>query len=233
MNSHSHDTVWITPGECYTVYDPGGQGNYYSSDTSTLVIRSTTGLGFRLNGYAEVPDSLSFNSDGTEGQSVWGEVDNYYPDGIAYITLTSDDDTTSSGFVFHITFYPNIHSLDTLWQTDTSMAITWQDTIAATRWTITYGTHIDSLRTTSATTNQAILTGLERNAQCYLQIENNIGSSDCFIPSIYGIRMPHDPDTWLIQYHNTLLDIIGIHSLVEPPHLRPWRPLSSFPRLYN
>ena len=216
MNSHSRDTVWIAPGECYTVYDPGGLGDYYSNDTSTLIIISTTGLGFRLHGYAEVSDRLSFNSDGTEGNNVWGEVDNYYPDGTAYISLTSDDDSTNSGFIFHITFYPTIHSLDTLWQTDTSMAITWQDTIAATRWTITYGTHIDSLRTTSATTNQAILTGLERNAQCYLQIENNIGSSDCFIPSIYGIRMPHDPDTWLIQYHNTLLDIIGIHSLVEP-----------------
>ena len=216
MNSHSRDTVWIAPGECYTVYDPGGLGDYYSNDTSTLIIISTTGLGFRLHGYAEVSDHLSFNSDGTEEQSVWGEVDIYYPDGIAYITLTSDDDSTSSGFVFHITFYPTIHALDTLWQTDTTMAITWQDTTAATRWTITYGTHIDSLRTTATTTNQAILTGLDRNTQCYLRIENNLGTSDCFIPSIYGIRMPHDPDTWLLQYHNTLLDIIGIHSFVEP-----------------
>ena len=231
MNSHSCDTVWITPGECYTVYDPGGLDNYYSNDTSTLVICSTTGLGFRLHGYAEVSDRLSFNSDGSGGESIWGEVENYYPYGIAYITLISDEDSSSSGFVFHISFYPTIHSLDTLWQTDTTMAITWQDTTAATRWTITYGTHIDSLRTTTVTANQAILTGLERNAQCYLQIENNVGSSNCFIPSKYGIRMPHDPDTWLIQYHNTLLDIIGIHSLVEPRI--DLLPLTSCPHIYD
>ena len=214
MNSHSRDTVWIAPGECYTVYDPGGLGDYYSNDTSTLIIISTTGLGFRLHGYAEVSDLLSFNSDGTGGESTWGEVDNYYPDGIAYLTLISDEDSNSSGFAFHISFYPTIHSLDTLWQTDTTMAVTWQDTSAATRWTIVYGTNIDSLRTTTTITNQVILTGLERNAQCYLQIENDIGSPSCFIPSRYGIRMPHDNDTWLIQYHNTLLDIIGLHSLV-------------------
>ena len=216
MNSHSHDTVWITPGECYTVYDPGGVGDYYPNDTSTLVIISTTGLGFRLHGYVEMSDLLSFNSDGTGGESLWGEVDNYYPEGIAYLTLISDEDSNSSGFAFHISFYPTIHSLDTLWQTDTTMAITWQDTSAASRWTVTYGTNIDSLRTTTTFTNQVILTGLERNAQCYLQIENDIGSPDCFIPSRYGIRMPHDNDIWLIQYHNTLLDIIGLHSLVEP-----------------
>ena len=216
MNSHSHDTVWITPGECYDIYDPGGLGDYYSNDTSILVIRSTTGLGFRLNGYAEVSDSLSFDSNGIDANSVWGEVDKYFPTGTAYIALTTDNDSNNSGFVFHITFFPTIHSLDTLWQTDTSMAITWQDTTAATRWIITYGTHIDSLRITTATTNQAILTGLERNAQCYLQIESNLSSGNCFIPSIYGIRMPHDPDTWLIQYHNTLLDHVGIHSRVEP-----------------
>ena len=216
MNSHSHDTVWITPGECYNIYDPGGLDDYYSSDTSILVIRSTTGLGFRLHGIAEVSDQLSFDSNGIDARSVWGEVDKYYPYGIAYIALTTDEDSNGSGFVFHISFYPTIHTLDTLWQTDTSMAITWQDTSAATLWTITYGTHIDSLRTTTSTTNQAILTGLERNAQCYLQIENNLSSDNCFIPSIYGIRMPHDPDTWLIQYHNTLLDHIGLHSRVEP-----------------
>ena len=216
MNSHSHDTVWIMPGECYTVYDPGGLGDYYSNDTSILVIRSTTGLGFRLHGNAEVSDLLSFNNDGSEGQSVWGEVDNYYPDGIAYITLTSDEDSNSSGFVFNISFYPTLHALDTLWQTDTSMAITWQDTSVANYWTITYGYNIDSLRTINVTTNQAILTGLQRNTQCYLQIESNFSSENCFIPSKYGIRMPHDPDTWLIQYHNTILDNIGLHSLVEP-----------------
>ena len=160
MNSHSHDTVWITPGECYTVYDPGGVGDYYPNDTSTLVIISTTGLGFRLHGYVEMSDLLSFNSDGTGGESLWGEVDNYYPEGIAYLTLISDEDSNSSGFAFHISFYPTIHSLDTLWQTDTTMAITWQDTSAASRWTVTYGTNIDSLRTTTTITNQVILTGL-------------------------------------------------------------------------
>ena len=216
MNSHGHDTVWITPGECYTVSDPGGPGDYFSNDTSTLVICSTTGLGFRLHGHAEVCDLLSFNNDGSDGKSVWGEVDKYCHDGTVRITLVSDEDSTSSGFVFQISFYPTIHSLDTLWQTDTSMAITWQDTTAATLWTITYGVNIDSLRTTTVTTPQAILTGLERNAQCYLEIENNLSYNSCFIPSAYGIRMPHDPDIWLIQYHNTILDRISLHSEVEP-----------------
>lgn len=215
MPSHSCDTVWITPGECYTVYDPGGTGDYYSNDTSTLVIRSTSGLGFRLHGRAEVCDSISFKSDGSEAQSLWGDVDNYFPDGIAHITLITDEDSNSSGFVFHITFNPTIHALDTLWMTDTSMAITWQDTSIVTRWTITYGVNYDSLRTIATTTNQATLTGLERNAQCYLQIENNFGSADCFVPSRYGIRMPHDPDTLIVQYHNTYLENTGIHSLVE------------------
>ena len=215
MNPHSRDTVWITPGECYTVYDPGGIGDYYSSDTSVLVIRSTTGLGFRLYGYADVSDQLSFSSDGTGGGSVWWFIDNYYPEGIAYITLTTNEALNSSGFAFNITFYPTIHSLDTLWQTDTSMAITWQDTSLATSWTITYGTHIDSLRTISSTTNQATLTGLQRNTQCYIHIENNILTSDCVIPSIYGIRMPHSSNFWITQYTNSLLGIIGRHSLVE------------------
>ncbi len=189
--------------------------DYYSSDTSTLVIRSATGLGFRLYGNAEVSDRLSFNSDGSEGDSVWGFVDNYYPEGIAYITLTSDEALNGSGFAFQIEFYPTLHSLDTLWQTDTSMAIVWQDTTAANLWTITYGTHIDSLRTISTSTNQAILTGLQRNTQCYIQIESNISAGGCVIPSIYGIRMPHDPDFLITQYHNVRLYTIGRRSLVE------------------
>ena len=215
MNSHSHDTVWITPGECYAVYDPGGLGDYYSNDTSILVICSTTGLGFRMYGNAEVSDQLSFNNDGSEGESVWGEVDNLYPNGIAYITLISDEDSNSSGFVFNISFYPTLHSLDTLWQTDTSMAITWQDTSVANYWTITYGYNIDSLRTINVTTNQAILTGLQRNTQCYLQIESNFSLGNCVIPSVYGIRMPHDPNFWVTQYFNRLLGNIARHSLVE------------------
>ena len=215
MNSHSRDTVWITPGECYTVYDPGGTGDYYSSDTSVLVIRSTTGLGFRLLGRAQVGDQISFNSNGAYGSTYWGTVNRYYPDGIAYITLTTNEAINYSGFAFQIFFYPTLHSLDTLWQTDTAMAITWQDTTAATHWTITYGLHMDSLHTITTSTPQAILTGLHRNAQCYIEIESNFSSSPCIIPSIYGIRTPHDSDTWLTQYHNSLLSAIGRHSLVE------------------
>lgn len=217
MRSHSRDTVWLTPGECYTVYDPGGVGDYFSADTSTLVLRSTTGLGFRLVGYAEVSDLLSFESDGSNSSPYWWTVDNYYPDGTAHITLTTNEALNSPGFAFRIYFYPTLHSLDTLWQTDTSIAITWQDTTAANHWTITYGTHIDSLRTITAATNQAILTGLHRNAQCYLQIESNFSASPCVIPSIYGIRTRHDPDFWVTQYHNTLLENISRHSLVENP----------------
>gem|GEM_PF-1137633 len=215
MTPHSRDTVWITPGECYTVYDPGGMGDYYSSDTSTLVIRSTTGLGFHLYGYAGVSDLLSFNEDGSDGNQYWWHIDNWYPNGIAYITLKTNEAINSSGFAFRITFYPTLTSLDTLWQTDTSMAITWQDTSVANQWTITYGTHIDSLRTITTTTNQATLTGLQRNTQCYIQIESNFSAGNCIIPSIYGIRMPHDPNILITQYHNTLLGIIGRHSLVE------------------
>ena len=215
MTPHSRDTVWVTPGQCYTVYDPGGIGDYYSSDTSTLVIRSTTGLGFRLCGYAEVSDQLSFNEDGSDGWSYYWNVDNYYHNGIAYITLTSNEAINSPGFAFNIIFFPTIHSLDTLWQNDTAMAITWQDTSASTQWTITYGTHIDSLRTITTHTRQATLTGLHRNAQCYINIESDFCSGNCFIPSVYGIRTPHDPDTWLVQYHNNLLANIGRYSLVE------------------
>lgn len=216
MNSHSRDTVWVTPGECYTIYDPGGIGDYYSSDTSYLVIRSTTGLGFHFHGNVDVSDLLSFTSDGSSGHERWGYYDEWCPSGIGYITLKSNEAINSSGFVFRITFYPTLHSLDTLWQTDTSMAIIWQDTSAANLWTITYGTHIDSLRTLTTSTNQATLTGLHRNTQCYLQIESNFSSNGCVIPSIYGIRMPHDPSVWLTQYHNSTLGIINRHSLVEP-----------------
>lgn len=217
MRSHSRDTVWITPGECYTVYDPGGIGDYFSSDTSSLVIRSTSGLGFRMVGLAEVSDLLSFESDGSNPSPYWWIVDNYYPEGIAHITLTTNEAQNSSGFAFKIYFYPTLHSLDTLWQTDSTIAITWQDTSVANQWTITYGTHIDSLRSLVANTNQAILTGLHRNAQCYLQIESDFSSSPCVIPSIYGIRTRHDPDFWVTQYHNTLLGNISRHSLVENP----------------
>lgn len=215
MNSHSRDTVWITPGECYTVYDPGGIGDYYSSDTSILVIRSTTGLGFRLFGNIDVSDLISFHSDGSSSYPHWGYFDNYYPDGIAHITLTTNEALNSSGFALKISFYPTLHSLDTLWQTDTSMAITWQDTSVANQWTVTYGLHMDSLRTITTSTPQATLTGLHRNAQCYIDIESNFSSTPCVIPSVYGIRMPHDPNIWITQYHNTLLGIIGRHSNVE------------------
>ena len=231
MNSHSRDTVWVTPGECYTVYDPGGIGDYYSSDSSTVVIRSTTGLGFRLQGSTDVSDRLSFNSDGTGGNYHYWGLDNWYSDGIAYLTLKSNEAINSSGFVLHITFYPTLNALDTLWMTDTSMAITWQDTSVANQWTITYGTHIDSLRTITTTTNQATLTGLKRNTQCYLQIESNFSSNDCVIPSIYGIRMHHDPDIWLAQYQNYYLNRCGRHSRVE--NTTDYLPVSECIHLYD
>ncbi len=215
MNAHARDTVWITPGNCYTVYDPGGEGDYYASDTSVLVIRSTTGLGFRLHGQADVSDLLSFESDGSNATSYWWGIENYYPEGIAYITLTTNEAINDHGFAFRVTFYPTLDSLDTLWRNDTAMAIAWHDTSAATQWTVTYGTHIDSLQTLTTTTPQATLTGLHRNAQCYIDIESDFSASDCIMRSIYGIRTPHDPDIWLTQYRNYYLGAIGRNSLVQ------------------
>ena len=218
MRSHQNDTVYLSPNNCYFIYDPGGMGNYHASDTCSILLRSTNGLGFRLSGYCVVgssdySDRLSFHND--DGGQYWWYVNEYYSNGEALISLKTNEALQNQGFALKVTFYPTIKQLDTLQVTDTSARITWLDTSLATQWTIHYGTRRDSMQTITTSTRQATLTGLRRNTQCFIQIENNINNAECFFPSIYGLLMPHDNDYWITQYQNYDLNLIGYHSLFE------------------
>lgn len=220
MRFQHHDTVFLHPDSCYTIYDPGGLDNYLPSDNSSLVLKTTTGLGFMLKGNVYRDDRYDTISYST-----------YNPNGQARIVVKTNEALQSQGFAFKVIFYPTIRQVDTLQVTDSSTTITWQDTSVATRWTVHYGPRRDSMQTITTSTPQVTLTGLRRNTQCFIEIENDFGSPDCKVASIYGLLMPHDNDYWICQYVNRQLNDIGIHSLFE--HTRDVLPTDVCPKIYS
>lgn len=209
MNSHSNDTVYIHPYQCYTVYDPGGAGDYLPSDTASLTIISTTGEGFYMYGYCEVgstdmTDVVSIEP-GYDFMQYWWENEHWCGDGVATFRIRTNEALQNIGFAMKITFYPSIYNPDTLHMTDSSVTIVWQDTSAATQWTFSYGPDMDSMQSITVNTRSATMTGLRRNQEYFYCIENNVNYQHCVFPSIYSVIMPCDTGLMLTQYRNYYL----------------------------
>lgn len=212
MRSHQHDTLIIYPG-CYTIYDPGGKGDYLPNDTATLVIKSYNGQGFSCIGQASVgnqdySDVMMFAGD-YYGNRWWWE-EHWCANGEAEFGIMTNEALQDAGFAIKVKFYPTIYNLDTLNMTDTSVTILWQDSSTATQWTVTYGPDMDSLQTLTVSTKSANLTGLRRNQQYYYSIESNAFPSGCVYPVVYSVIMPCDEEVKLLQYHNHNTNQMGI-----------------------
>ncbi len=220
MNYRSIDTVILQPYECYTVYDPGGNSDYFGNDSSLLLIKTANGEPFRLYGYCNVgnrdnADKIRITSDTARhywwsgSYNVWDE-DIFCHQGVALISLVTNEAFHESGFVLKVQYAPSIYHVDTTHLSDSAVTITWQDTSSATAWTVTYGPSEDSMTTIVETdTTVAMLTGLRRNQQFYYRIENNVSYQQCMMPSVYGVIMPHDEDIIIMPYRNYDLERAG------------------------
>ncbi len=216
MTPHSNDTVYITPGQCYYIYDPGGDGDYLPSDTSSIVIRSTTGEGFFYNtsvsvGNRDYSDYVCF-SNGSCGQVWWGW-DSWVWDGELKIDMMTNEALQERGFWVRVLFPSRVYNPDTLNMTNTSVTITWQDTSGATGWNFSYGPHIDSMTTVTTSVKQYTMTGLERNRQYFYAIYNTTENKDCVLENYYGVIMPTDAGYMINPYNNYYLSLCGRHSL--------------------
>ncbi len=212
MTPHGDDTVYIAPGQCYYVYDPGGSGDYYPSDTSRLVIRSTTGEGFFYYtsgtvGYSDRSDNL-YVSNAHDGQLWWGW-ERWEDTGEMTIELKTNEALQDRGFWMWIRFPSMVFNPDTTNLTDSTVTITWQDTSAATQWNFSYGTNIDSMTTVTTTAKQYTMTGLERNRQYFYSIYNTIENPSCVLENIYGVIMPTDDGRYIDPYRNYYLNRCG------------------------
>lgn len=218
MSYRGDDTVLITPGQCYYVYDPGGTGNYLPSDSSRLVIRSTTGEGFYYNisisvGQTDMSDEFYITDNG-RGQYWWGW-DTWVHNGELTIELNTNEAIQDRGFWMSIRFPSRAMNPDTLNMTDSTVTITWQDTTAATQWNFSYGTHIDSMTTVTTGTRQYTMTGLERNRQYFYSIYNTTENQECVLENIYGVIMPTDAGTYIDPYRNYYLNRAGRYAAYQ------------------
>ncbi len=203
MNFHGNDTVYLTPGQCYYVYDPGGTGDYLPSDTSHLVLRSVNGEGFYYYSSANVGEadrSDQLNLTNCFGGSVWWGCESWVDNGEVTIDLYTNEAIQSFGFWMRILFPSRVFNPDTLNMTDSTVTITWQDTTTATHWNFSYGTHIDSMTTVTTNTKQYTMTGLERNRQYFYSIYNTVENSECELPNYFGVIMPTDPGVIIDPY---------------------------------
>ena len=213
MPTHGDDTVYVTPGQCYYIYDPGGTGDYLPSDTSRLVIRSTNGDGFFISGAASVgnrdySDKFWMTNVSSGGYYFWG-FNVWYPDGETEIRLETNEALQERGLYCVLRFPSSVYNPDTLNMTDSTVTITWQDTTAATHWNFSYGTHIDSMVTVTTNTRQCTMTGLERNRQYFYSIYSTSENQDCVLENIFGVIMPTDAGYIVSPYDNRYLRQIG------------------------
>ena len=221
MTPHGDDTVYLTPGQCYYVYDPGGSGDYLPSDTSHLTLISTTGEGFFCSGDAYVGSTdysdYLYMTYIANGQYWWG-FDSWMADGVMDIELKTNEAIQDRGIRIWIRFPSRVYNPDTLNHSDTTVTITWQDTTNATQWNFSYGTHIDSMTTVTTSTRQYTLSGLERNRQYFYSIYNNVESPECVLENIYGYVSPCDPDIIILPYVNYYLAYAGRYSQYYTNH---------------
>lgn len=205
MNYHGNDTVVLYPGQCYYIYDPGGTGNYLPSDTSRLVLRSSTGEGFFCHisttvGWQDQSDRL-YIPNVIDGPTCWGW-EHWADNGEMTIEIKTNEAIQEFGFWIKVLFPSRVFNPDTLNMTDSTVTITWQDASAATQWNFSYGTHIDSMTTVTTNTKQYTLTGLERNRQYFYSIYNTLENEECVLPNYFGVIMPTDPGIIIHPYRN-------------------------------
>ena len=216
MTPNGDDTVYLTPGQCYYVYDPGGTGDYLPSDTSRLVIRSTTGEGYWIHGAMNVGNKDYSDwvkmTGVADGQYWWG-FDRWCWEGETEIILMTNEALQDRGIYLTIKFPSRVYNPDTLNMTDSTVTIVWQDTSGATQWNFSYGTNIDSMTTVVTNTKQYTITGLERNRQYFYSIYNVTENQECVLDNIYGVIMPTDDGYIIYPYDNLYLRNIGRHSL--------------------
>jgi len=224
MPYNGDDTVYLTPGQCYYVYDPGGSGNYLPSDTSRLVIRSTTGEGFYFSASASVgatdySDRLYVSHSGWGHTHFWWGWEQWQPaNEDLTIELTTNEAIQDRGFWLWIRFPSACYNPDTINLTDSTVTITWMDTSAATQWNFSYGTNIDSMTTVTTSTKQFTMTGLQRNRQYFYSIYNTTENKECLLDNIYGVTMPCDAGRYVDPYRNHFLAYAGRQSLYFVPH---------------
>lgn len=205
MPTHGIDTLTINHGDCYTILDPGGYGNYFPSDTSVIVLQTATGEGLYYSIQWNVDDELYIaEGNGYEYrmQQKSYSRNRWVPSGKVRVRLQSNEAIQTSGLVMTILTASTVFGTNYQDMTDTSVTITWQDTSSATSWQFRYGPTIDSMTTVTTTQKQYHLTGLRRNKQYYYRIYNSDEdlSTGCFLDNTFGIIMPCDSDLLIVPY---------------------------------
>ncbi len=216
MPHNGSDTVYISPGQCYYVYDPGGTGNYLPSDTSYLVIRSTDGQGFYQIGSGNVGNQdyndYIYIKNIVNGRLWWGW-ENWVNDGELVLAMRTNEAIQESGFYIKILFPSSSFNPDTINRTDSTVTIVWQDTSAATQWNFSYGTHVDSMSTFTTSVKQFNMTGLKPNRQYFYSIYSTLEDKDCVLENYYGVIIPTDQSVIIDPYLNHYLQNAGRYSL--------------------
>ena len=217
MPHNGTDTVYISPGQCWYIYDDGGTGDYFSSDTSTLVVLTTTGEGFFYNfsanvGNVDYSDNL-FISDVHGPGSIWWGWDGWHDSGNMTIQITSNEALQASGLWMLIRFPSRAYNPDTLNMTDSTVTIMWQDTSGTTQWQFSYGPNLDSMTTAITTTKHYTMTGLSRNRQYYYSIYTTSEAAGCTLENYYGVIMPCDPGVIILPYGNYYGNRSGRHTV--------------------
>lgn len=134
MPRNGIDTVYLNSNNMYTVYDPGGTGNYYNLDNSTLVLISSDGRPFSLSGNYHITGGHCLAI--YQGPSKAYPLENFFTDTTGYIEVYCYNGaatlhfTTSfgrqEGFELSVCF-PQIYNVHAYNTNSTYSNISWTD----------------------------------------------------------------------------------------------------------
>lgn len=193
MPFRAADTVLLTDGQCYCIFDPGGpQHNYFDNDSSTLVLYSSTP--FAIDGswaatnssnsdandllqsvshYSGIFSNWNYNNNNTNRIFTSSRQANIAGQTVNYVILRflSNLSINNPGFKLNVIWNPhNVTNVAVSNITANSAKVAWTQGIASTQNTIWYGADENTMVSIPATSNPMTLTGLQPGTQYHIRI---------------------------------------------------------------
>ncbi|MBP5548053.1 MAG: gliding motility-associated C-terminal domain-containing protein [Bacteroidales bacterium] len=215
--SSGQTNVSVTPSNCITVLDPGGNNSYSNNCNGRLRVSSSSNHPIRISGTYNTETNYDkiriYRGNSTNSADLIGEysgsgnIDMICMSTSVTIQFSSDGTITRDGFELSIctcngnaAWVQNVQTSEN----DNGVTITWNDNGSTTSWTVKYGTSPTNLVHTATTTTPSItLTSLTSNTQFYFRVLNNASNNTFCGSEIYTFTTQcHEVQGGCIDYTN-------------------------------
>lgn len=247
------DTLMVTPGQCYTIYDGGGAEHpYFDNDTSVLVIMSTDGSDFRVSGVFEYDgemdcvtnwydgsDNLGYYNDRTNPDYYPYQYDGYYCaqnglrmdlmsyEGYLRLRFRSNGTIHRAGYRLEVlSVSQSAENLRVQNLYDNSASLVWDAVESSSVWHVWYAPEgsTDWQTATSASTS-ITLGGLTPGTRYVAKVSASSASDPCGLASVGFTTL--DEGCYVMRYrsHDTLvIDPGGCYTIYDAGGEGPYLP---------